>query len=252
MGYLHEGHLSLIRASKKENDITIVSIYVNPTQFGANEDFNIYPRDYKRDYLLINQLNVNYLFYPNNEIMYPIGYSTFVDVDNYNKILEGEFRPTHFRGVTTIVAKLLNITQPTIMYLGQKDAQQAFILTKMCQDLNFDCKIKIMPIIRDENGLALSSRNVRLNKDDYQLALQLNKTLKLGKELFLKNHSITTDKLLNACQNYIKKFDKISVDYIACRSVKKFDEIPKITEKCYLLIAAKVGNVRLIDNIILG
>ncbi|HPN30710.1 MAG TPA: pantoate--beta-alanine ligase [bacterium] len=250
MGYLHDGHLSLLKKSKQENDITVLSIFVNPTQFAPNEDFDSYPRDFKRDEKLAASEGADYVFYPSIKKMYPDNFSTFVESETISRILEGEFRPSHFRGVLTIVAKLINIVMPDIMYLGQKDAQQAAILTKMAADLNFRTAIKVMPVIRDKNGLALSSRNARLTKNDYITALQLNKTLKLGKNIAEEIGDVNTKRLTLQLKKYITEFGDIKLDYIACRDCITFEEPVNIENKTYILIAARVGKVRLIDNMI--
>ncbi|MBP7652870.1 pantoate--beta-alanine ligase [Candidatus Dependentiae bacterium] len=252
MGYLHDGHISLLKKSVSENDVTILSIFVNPAQFAPNEDFDSYPRDYKRDEKLAEEAGADYIFYPSSKEMYPVNYLSYVEVEKISKVLEGEFRPTHFRGVTTVVAKLINIVMPDVMYLGQKDAQQAVILLKMREDLNFFCKIKIMPVIRDKNGLALSSRNVKLSEEDYKLAIELNKTLKSGKQLFGCGKHVNVKSVILKLEKHIRKFKEIKLDYIACRNCKTFEEPVEINEKCYLLIAAKIGKVRLIDNMIVG
>jgi len=252
MGYLHAGHISLICASVRENDVTVVSIYVNPAQFSPTEDFDSYPRDFKRDIEICKNAGVDIIFAPSSANMYPAGFASFVELQGVSAELEGEFRPTHFRGVTTVVAKLFNIVNPDIVYLGQKDAQQAFIISKMRNDLNFNCKIKIMPTKRDINGIALSSRNVRLSKEDYNIALELSRTLKFGKRLYSENKNIKTQILLDKLKKYISQFSQIKLDYIDLRERSTFSRPEKITGKCYLLIAARVGTVRLIDNMIIG
>ena len=164
MGYLHEGHLSLARKSVSENDITIMSIFVNPTQFGPNEDLDKYPRDFERDEKLAEGAGVTYIFYPDVKEMYPDGYNTYVEVNDITKILCGKSRPTHFKGVTTVVCKLFNIINPDKAYFGQKDAQQVIVIKKMVRDLNMDLEIVVCPIVREEDGLAMSSRNSYLDK----------------------------------------------------------------------------------------
>ncbi len=252
MGYLHQGHISLAYQSKKENDATVMSIYVNPLQFGANEDFSKYPRDFKKDEMLAAEAGINYIFYPSNKIMYSENHLSYIDVDNISKTLEGECRPGHFRGVTTVVAKLFNIVKPHTAYFGQKDAQQAYIIKKMTNDLNFDIKIRIMPVIRDKNGIALSSRNVFLTDDTYPLALQLSKTLRLGKQLIQENKNILAKNLLEKLYLHISEFSEIKVDYIAVRDYETFTEPEMLNGKNILLIAARIGTVRLIDNIIIN
>jgi len=166
MGYLHEGHLSLVEQSNKESDITIVSIYVNPTQFGENEDLQTYPRDIDRDLDLLCKYNVDAVFYPNNKEMYPEGYLTWVEVEKLSSLYCGRSRPTHFKGVSTIVSKLINIVRPLYLYMGEKDFQQIAVLKKMIEDLNYDTYIRPCPIVREIDGLALSSRNAYLNEKE--------------------------------------------------------------------------------------
>ncbi|MCR4394819.1 MAG: pantoate--beta-alanine ligase, partial [Dehalococcoidales bacterium] len=170
MGYLHEGHLSLVRRSRSENDYTVVSIFVNPTQFGPNEDFDRYPRDYPRDFALLEKENVDCVFLPPVKEMYPEGYSTWVDVYKVTERLEGAIRPGHFRGVATVVTKLFNIVQPDRAYFGQKDAQQCVVIKKMVADLNMNLEIVICPTVREPDGLAMSSRNVYLSPEERQQA----------------------------------------------------------------------------------
>jgi len=173
MGYLHEGHLSLVRYAKQNSDFCVVSIFVNPTQFGPNEDFNRYPRDEQRDLNLLEKENCDFVFIPSAQEMYGEDYQTYVKVRKYSEILEGEFRPTHFEGVTTVVIKLFNIVQPDFAVFGQKDAQQAFIIQKMVDDLNVPVRIDVLPIVRESDGLAMSSRNVYLNEEERKQALCL-------------------------------------------------------------------------------
>ena len=163
MGYLHEGHMSLVKASLQDNDFTVLSIFVNPTQFGINEDLDKYPRSLERDSVMAEEAGVDVVFVPSNEEMYPKGYSTFVNVEGLTEILCGKSRPTHFRGVTTIVTKLFNIIEPNNAYFGQKDAQQATVIRKMVSDLNMNINIQVCPIVREKDGLAMSSRNIYLN-----------------------------------------------------------------------------------------
>ncbi|PMP69088.1 pantoate--beta-alanine ligase, partial [Desulfurella multipotens] len=183
MGYLHEGHLSLIQKARSQNDIVVVSIFVNPLQFAPNEDFNTYPRDFEKDRILCEQNGVDVIFYPGYEEMYPQSYQTYVEVSFLSKPLEGKSRPTHFKGVTTIVLKLFNIVKPTRAYFGKKDAQQLIIIKKMVEDLNLDVEIVPCEIKRDIDGLALSSRNVYLNAKERSQAVCLKKALDKAKEL---------------------------------------------------------------------
>jgi len=183
MGYLHKGHLSLVEAARKENDVVVVSIFVNPTQFGPNEDYNRYPRDLERDLRLLEPIGVDYVFNPSVEEMYPAMYSTYVEEVELSKYLCGASRPGHFRGVCTVVTKLFNIVKPTKAYFGQKDAQQFRVLRRMVRDLNMDVEMIEMPIVREEDGLAMSSRNVYLSPEERKEATRLYKSLLKAKEL---------------------------------------------------------------------
>ena len=247
MGYLHDGHISLVSRSKKQNDITIVSIYVNPLQFGPSEDFACYPRNLIKDRMLASAAGADYIFYPSN--LYVKDHLTFINLERVADTLEGSFRPGHFQGVATVVSKLFNIVKPHTAYFGQKDAQQAYILKKMANDLNYDIKIKVLPVIRDRNGMALSSRNVFLDADSYSAGLQLSKALLLGKKICCENKNIKVKYLLKKLYCYLEKFEKIKVDYIAVRNKKTFVEPVTAEKGAIILIAARVGKVRLIDNI---
>jgi pantoate--beta-alanine ligase len=260
MGYLHQGHLSLIEQSKKENDVTVVSIFVNPTQFGPDEDFNRYPRDLQRDEALLKELHVDLLFFPNSTEVYPSGYSTYVEVETMGKVLCGKSRPTHFRGVTTVVLKLFNIVNPTTAYFGQKDAQQAILLKHMTIDLNLDITIKVMPIVRDTDGLALSSRNAYLSTAEREAALYLPRALAKAKsqiEAGLKDAS----EIKTLIENELKKSPLITIDYVEVVTLDKLENFPKNQEgqtvdismnNTLVAAAARVGKTRLIDNFILG
>ncbi len=260
MGYLHQGHLSLIEQSKKENDVTVVSIFVNPTQFGPNEDFNRYPRDLQRDEALLKELDVDLLFFPNSMEMYPSGYSTYVEVETMGKVLCGKSRPTHFRGVTTVVLKLFNIVNPTNAYFGQKDAQQAILLKRMATDLNLDITIKVMPIVRDPDGLALSSRNAYLSVEEREAALHLPRALAKAKreiEAGLKD----TSKIKALIEKELKKSPLITIDYVEVVTLDRLENFPIHQEgqtvdinmnNTLAAAAVRVGKTRLIDNFILG
>lgn len=252
MGYLHKGHLSLVEEARKQTDFVIATIFVNPTQFAPNEDFNIYPRDMERDKSLLEQTGCDLLFAPEINEIYPEHYSTYVIVEKYSSILEGAIRPTHFRGVTTIVNKLFNLCQPDIAFFGQKDAQQAFIIKKMVQDLNMQVEIKIMPIIREEDGLAMSSRNVYLSKEEREEATILFKTLNLIKERFLQGEK-NCSKLKEIGFEYFKNSRLAMPDYIEIVNYEEFSFPAEIEDdkKYYVLLAVRIGKVRLIDNIII-
>jgi pantoate--beta-alanine ligase len=252
MGYLHQGHLCLIDQSIKENDITIVSIFVNPAQFGPGEDFNRYPRDLKTDTKHLKQRGVDVLFFPENKTMYRDDFSTYVEVTDLGKVLCGKSRPTHFRGVTTVVLKLFNLVQPSMAYFGQKDAQQAIIIKKMVRDLDLDLHIRVMPIVRDEDGLALSSRNRYLSASDRRSALLLSKVLEMAKKL-ISDGQKDCSYLIETMRNNLKADSSIVIDYIEIVSLSHLRKLEKINPKNTLVAAAiKVGTTRLIDNFILG
>jgi pantoate--beta-alanine ligase len=252
MGYLHEGHLSLVRKSKENSDITVVSIFVNPTQFAPTEDLDKYPRDFERDEMLLNQENVDFLFYPNKDEIYPEGFSTFVEVGEITKVLEGESRPTHFKGVSTIVTILFNIVKPHYSVFGQKDAQQASVIRKMTNDLHFDIEIEIAPIVREKDGLAMSSRNVYLNEKEREDALVLNKSLNLADDLIKKGErdfNIIKEKMLGV----ISQAETAYLDYIQAVESDSFNKV-NILDKgksYFVLIACRIGRTRLIDNLLI-
>jgi pantoate--beta-alanine ligase len=249
MGSLHKGHLSLIKESKKKADITIVSVFVNPTQFSPNEDFNAYPRDIVKDSGLLEQAGTDYLFSPTAEEIYPDDFQTYVEEAEISKTIEGEFRPTHFRGVTTIVSILFNCVRPDFAFFGQKDAQQAAIIKRMVKDLKYGIEIVICPIIREPDGLALSSRNVYLSPEEREKALILSRSLKIAEEIIQtgERDSAVVVKKIN---NSFLKEKSIHLNYIRIVNSETFKEADKLEsgEKYYCLIAAKVGATRLIDN----
>ncbi|ABR31454.1 pantoate--beta-alanine ligase [Thermosipho melanesiensis] len=250
MGYLHEGHLSLVRAAREENDILVVSIFVNPTQFGPNEDFESYPRDLKRDLSLLEKENVDYVFVPEVSDMYPNDYSTFVEEVVLSKFLCGASRPGHFRGVCTVVTKFFNIVKPTRAYFGQKDAQQFRVLRRMVRDLNLDVELREMPIVRELDGLAMSSRNTYLNDVERNEATRLYKSLLKAKELIEKG-----EKDVLKIKDEMKKIldhPLLKIDYIEFVDEETLRPVEKIEGKVIVAIAVFVGKARLIDNIIVG
>jgi pantoate--beta-alanine ligase len=249
MGFLHKGHLSLIEASKKKTDITIVSIFVNPAQFAPNEDFSTYPRDLNRDSKLLEEAGVDYLFYPSADEIYPPGFQTYVDVSEMTKRIEGEFRPTHYKGVTTIVAILFNCISPDFAFFGQKDAQQSAVIKRMVEDLKYPVEVIVCPIIREQDGLAMSSRNIYLNPQEREKALVINTSLKQAEEIIAagERNTVTIIKKIN--NNFIKE-TSIHINYLRIVEAQTFKEINKLESGMdyYILIAAKVGSTRLIDN----
>lgn len=254
MGYLHEGHLSLVRAAHKENDIVVVSIFVNPLQFGPNEDLDKYPRNEKMDISLLKKEKVDILFLPNSKELYPDGFKTAIHVKDLSNILCGVSRPKHFDGVCTIVNKLLNIIEPDTAYFGQKDVQQLIIIKKMVEDLNMNIKIKALPVIREKNGLAISSRNIYLTKKERAQASVLYQSLLKAKEM-IKNHKGTkfcAPTIINAMRRMIlaKTGGMAKIDYIEIRNAETLELIKKFNGDILIALAVKIGKTRLIDNIV--
>ncbi|MGQ9856423.1 MAG: pantoate--beta-alanine ligase [Fervidobacterium sp.] len=248
MGYLHKGHLSLVEQARKENDAVVVSIFVNPTQFGPNEDYNRYPRDLERDLRLLEPLGVDYVFNPPVEEMYPQFYSVYVDEIELSKYLCGASRPGHFRGVCTVVAKLFNIVKPTRAYFGQKDAQQFRILRRMVENLNMDVEMVEMPIVREEDGLAMSSRNVYLNEEERKEATRLYKSLLKAKEMIEsgeRNVNKIKEEMLKILNHPL-----LRVDYVEIVDEKTLTPVESIDKKVLIALAVFVGKARLIDNMI--
>ncbi|MCI0470530.1 MAG: pantoate--beta-alanine ligase [Candidatus Aminicenantes bacterium] len=258
MGYLHRGHLSLVEQSKLENEVTVVSIFVNPAQFAPHEDFDKYPRDFAMDEKLLSALGVDILFFPDVNEIYPPGYSTYVEVEVFSKVLCGQSRPTHFRGVATVVLKLFNIVTPTNAYFGRKDAQQAVIIKKMAADLDLTVNIKTIPIVRDHDGLALSSRNAYLSAAEREAALYLSRGLGKARQRIDQGLRKITG-IREEIRKELEKNELIEIDYIEVVSLDKLTHFAggasdaEIEMNNTLVAAAiKVGKTRLIDNFILG
>ncbi len=250
MGYFHEGHLDLMRRAKKENDICVVSIYVNPTQFGPKEDLAKYPRDFKRDSSLAKKENVDIIFLPSDNAIYPQGYLTCIDVGKITEVLCGTFRPGHFKGVATVVAKLLNMVQPDVMYLGQKDAQQVAVLQAMVRDLDFRSKITVVPTRRETDGLAMSSRNVYLAPKDRKEAVVLYQALaEAGGRIRAGERSVYS--VLHGIRSRIAKGSSGRVQYVACVDLKTLENVKKIEGDVLIATAVFFGKTRLIDNVII-
>ena len=251
MGYLHEGHLSLIRRAKRENDIVIVSVFVNPTQFGPNEDFERYPRNLERDAELCRKEGVDFLFNPSADEMYPEGFSTFVEVGSLTEGLCGRSRPGHFRGVATVVTKLLNIVRPTRAYFGEKDFQQLQVIKRLVRDLNIPVEIVGCQIVREKDGLAMSSRNVYLSEEERELALSLYRGLKLAKELF-ENGERNPKVIKEKVRDFILSHPKTKIDYVEIVSPESLKPVCKVKEGDVIALAVFVGSTRLIDNYTFG
>ncbi|RQD77655.1 MAG: pantoate--beta-alanine ligase [Candidatus Syntrophonatronum acetioxidans] len=249
MGYLHQGHLSLIKAAREECDFVVVSIYVNPIQFGAGEDFEEYPRDLTRDAQLSQKEGVDLIFAPSDRAMYPEGYATFVDVERLTEGLCGKNRPGHFRGVTTVVTKLFNLIEPHKSYFGQKDAQQALVLKKMVKDLNMNVELKIMPTVREPDGLAMSSRNSYLSPKEREVGLALYKSLTRAEEM-IAGGTRESEKIIAAMQEILQKENMLEVEYIEIVDTKNLKEMERLQGEVLIALAARVGETRLIDNII--
>jgi len=250
MGYLHEGHLSLIRRAHKENDISVVSIFVNPTQFGPKEDYKKYPRDFKRDEKLSKQAGADLIFYPKVREIYPEGYRTYVDVKDITGTLCGASRPGHFTGVSTVVAKLFNTVQPDVAYFGQKDAQQAVVIKQMVRDINMDIKIKVMPIVREANGLAMSSRNRYLSAKERIDAPVLYESLKLARRL-IKAGVQDVRSIRSQMSRIIRSKGSMRIEYISIVDKDNLKEIKRVKKDALIALAVKVGKTRLIDNIVI-
>lgn len=252
MGFLHEGHLSLIREAKAENDVVVVSDFVNPTQFGPNEDFESYPRNIERDTELALSAGADVIFYPSVSEMYPPESSTYVEVEgNITRVLCGASRPTHFRGVTTVVNKLFNIVEPDKAYFGQKDAQQVAVLTKMVKDLHMDIELIICPIVREPDGLAMSSRNTYLSAEERKQAVILNQALKKAKNAFA-NGEKDVEKLTEIITDKINEMPLAVIDYVSILDFPSLKPIITIEKDALGAVAVKFGKTRLIDNEILG
>jgi len=250
MGALHAGHVSLIRHARRENSVCLVSIFVNPTQFGPREDLKRYPRPFRQDVEITRKEKVDILFAPTASAMYPEGFSTFVETGHLGEVLCGKSRPGHFRGVATVIAKLLNLTFPDVMYLGQKDAQQAIILKRIVADLDFPTTIKICPTVRETDGLALSSRNKYLSTQERSQAPILYRSLKLAQQL-LRQGERSSPAIIRHMRSLIQRQAKCRIEYIACVRTKDLTPLRTIKGEALVALAVHFGKTRLIDNITL-
>ena len=251
MGYLHQGHLSLVKRAKKENSTVVVSIFVNPTQFGRGEDFRQYPRDLDRDLEMLAGEKTDIVFAPSEEEMYPEGFNSWVDVEGVTERLEGASRPGHFRGVATICAKLFNIVQPTRAYFGEKDAQQAVVITRMVKDLNMNLEIVVVPTVRESDGLAMSSRNIYLSPRERKAAPVLFQALSLAGELW-RGGERDAAKIRRKMTSLIQKEPLARIDYVSIADSNTLEELREIDRPALVSLAVKIGKTRLIDNITLG
>jgi len=250
MGWLHEGHLSLIRTARKENQIVAISIFVNPMQFGPEEDYEEYPRDLKHDRQAAQNEGVDYIFYPSVKEMYPERFQTKVSVTKLKNHLCGISRPSHFDGVTTVLAKLFNILEPDNVYFGQKDAQQSLIVDRMVRDLNFPIKMHTLPIVREPDGLAMSSRNKNLSPEERKSALSLYQALMHAHKM-IKNGETDSKKIKTAMQEIISNEPFTKIDYIEIVNYNNLEPVEKVSASTLIALAVWVGKVRLIDNILI-
>lgn len=251
MGYLHEGHLSLARRAREECDRVAASIFVNPTQFGPTEDLSKYPRDLDRDLSLLEAAGVDLVWTPDNETMYPPDFSTWVEVEGLTRPLEGAARPGHFRGVTTVVAKLFNAVQPQAAYFGQKDAQQAAVVRKMTRDLNFPVEIVVCPTVREADGLAMSSRNSYLSPEERKSAIVLFRALTAAREAFERGER-DAESLRKVMSATLASEPRARTQYVSCADYDTLEELGTVTGKALLSMAVFIGKTRLIDNFVVG
>jgi pantoate--beta-alanine ligase len=251
MGALHEGHLSLVRQAQVQCDLVIVSVFVNPTQFGSTEDFARYPRNPEKDFELLKSLKVHAVFAPSSTEMYPAGFSTFVDPGPLATVFEGALRPGHFRGVATVVLKLFNIVRPDVAFFGQKDFQQLVVLRRLVEDLNLPVRIALCPIVREADGLAKSSRNIYLGVEDRKAALLLSRSLKRAEEMAQAGED-DAERLLEEMRRMFDAELRIRLDYAAIVNPTTFEPVGRVIPGSVALVAGRVGTVRLIDNLIFG
>jgi len=250
MGYLHDGHLALVKQARAENPSVVVSIFVNPTQFGPQEDLASYPRDTQRDLALLEKEKTDIVFMPSATEMYPPQFNSWVEIGKVTERLEGASRPGHFRGVTTVVAKLFNIVQPTKAYFGQKDAQQAIVIRKMVADLNMNLEIVTCPTVREPDGLAMSSRNIYLNPEERQAAVVLYQALNLAQQLWSQGEK-DAEKLRQEMTELIQKQPLATIDYVSVANTETLDELDEVKPPALVSMAVKIGKTRLIDNVVL-
>jgi len=250
MGYLHEGHLALVKRARAENSSVVVSIFVNPTQFGPQEDFKHYPRDHELDLSILEKEKTDIVFMPSGTEMYPEPFNSWVEVGKVTERLEGAARPGHFRGVTTVVAKLFNIVQPTRAYFGQKDAQQAIVIKKMVADLNMNLEVITVPTVRELDGLAMSSRNIYLNSEQRQAATVLYQVLSLAQQLWSHGEK-DAGRIRREMKALIQKQPLADIDYVSIADTETLDELDTVKPPALVSLAVRIGKTRLIDNIVL-
>jgi len=248
MGALHEGHLSLVREARRMCDVVVVSVFVNPTQFGPDEDFNRYPRDLTKDTAILTDYNVDYIFAPPPEEIYPKGFASYITVEGLSDQMEGIARPGHFRGVATVVSILLNVVRPDFAFFGQKDAQQAVIIKRLVRDLAFNTEIIVLPTVREDSGLAMSSRNLYLSADERQAATVIHRALAKAKEGF-KEGERNANRLAELVKSIIETEPRARLDYVNVSDAETLEKIDKIEDQPVLIaVAVSFGKTRLIDN----
>jgi len=250
MGYLHEGHLSLVKQARAENPSVVVSIFVNPTQFSPQEDLAAYPREPQRDLAMLEKEGTDIVFMPSADEMYPSGFNSWVELGGVTERLEGAARPSHFRGVTTVVAKLFDITLPTKAYFGQKDAQQAIVIKKMVADLNMNLEIVVAPTVREPDGLAMSSRNIYLNPEERQAAVVLYQALNLAQRLYSQGEK-DAERIRWEMTALIQKEPLATIDYVSIADTETLEELYTVKPPALVSLAVRIGKTRLIDNIVL-
>ena len=252
MGALHEGHLSLVREARRMCDVVVVSVFVNPAQFGPGEDFEKYPRDLTKDTALLTDYNVDYIFAPTVDEIYPKGFSTYVTVEGLSEQLEGSSRPGHFRGVATVVTILLNTVRPDFAFFGQKDAQQALVIKRLVKDLAFDTEIVVLPTVREDSGLAISSRNLYLTGEEQQAATVIHRALKAAKNAY-RDGERSAGRLADLVRSTIENEPRARLDYVSISDAETLERLDKLDERPILVaLAAYIGKTRLIDNTILN
>jgi pantoate--beta-alanine ligase len=247
MGALHEGHLNLVREGKKRGERTVASLFVNPAQFGPNEDLAAYPRDFARDREMLEKEKVDILFHPSVMEMYPGGYQTYIDLEKLGPLLCGEFRPGHFRGVATVVAKLFNIVRPHAAIFGEKDYQQLQLIRRMAKDLNFDVDVVGYPTVREKDGLAMSSRNVYLSREERAAALSLSRSLKQAESL-VRQGERESKRIVAAVRAEIEEEPLARIEYARVCDTETLEEVATVEGAAVLALAVRVGKARLIDN----
>jgi pantoate--beta-alanine ligase len=251
MGYFHEGHLNLMREGRKRGDCVVISIYVNPTQFGPNEDFEQYPRDFERDRAMAERVGVDVIYHPSNQEMYPPNYQTYITVEGVTDNLCGLSRPGHFRGVATVCAKLFNAVKPHVAVFGKKDFQQLVTIRRMVQDLNLDLEIVGMATTREPDGLAMSSRNIYLTAEERTSGLSLSRSLKIAGELYERGERDAA-KIIDKVKNNIESHPYTKIDYVQICDTTTMKDLVRLDGECVLVLAVRVGKTRLIDNYVFG